>query len=290
MKHIETFGLILLASIAVLILGCSSENVTRISSPSGDEYVVRGRELARGLAACGFCHGETKDPAAVLSGGLALIDKYGQVLAPNLTSGRGGISDWDGSDIVRAVRAGLNRDRELLSQEAHEGFGWMSDRDVLSIAAYLKSLPAIDNEVPRRAVSFVERNTLGFLDRAHEVAGFVPHVPTRHTLEYGQYLTDHVARCATCHSSAEGVFSSGEYLVGGNYIRSGHGEKVAPGITADSTYGIGAWSEDDIVKYLQSGITPSGDTTDPDFCPTRFFRNAQATDLAAIAKYLKSIE
>lgn len=281
-----------LTALAVISLfGCSSDASAPllISHPS-QETVEHGKQLVKGLAACGACHGETASPQAILAGGRHITDQYGPVQVPNITPARTGIGDWQDKDIVRAIRASVSPSEQWLSAEAHRGYEWMADEDVLSIVAYLRSLPPIEKQVERRALSFVDRNTKGFFDSRNNVAGFIPSIDPKATQEYGQYLTDHVARCGGCHNSPASFLRDEEYLVGGKTIRIDQGEKVAPAITSSKVFGLGDWKEEAIVRYLKTGETPDGNVVDSAFCPVGFFRNAPESDLVAIARYLRTVQ
>jgi len=273
----------------MLLAGCSSPPPELRTRPTSGRYLERGRSLVNGLAACGFCHGETAAPYAVLRGGRSQYDKYGEVYAANITPSRYGIGDWTTQEIFQVFRSGVNREGERLSPEVHRGFEWLADEDLLAVVAYLKDLPADDNKVPRRNISALDRNTTGFFDAEREVRGYVPAVSPRYQNEYGRYLLQHVARCQSCHDGPPSILSAGAYLVGGRTIRSTKGEKVAPAITNSEVYGIGAWSVSSIVEYLMTGRTPDKRFVDPEFCPVGFYRMADESDLIALARYLKTV-
>ena len=281
--------LILTCIVLFFCAGCSAPEMELHSLPKDPKARERGGELVRGLAACGFCHGERPTAESVLSGGRPQYDKYGEVLAPGITFSNGHLGDWSVSEIVRAIRASRGRDEQYLSPEVHRGYEWMSDDDAFAIVAYLGSLAPAAGEVERRDLSFIDRSTTGFFDAWREVRGYVPGISPRYTIAYGEYLTNHVARCQMCHSSPSTVLSAEEYLGGGRVIRTGNGEKTAPAISGSLTEGIGSWSEKDIIHYLTSGKTPEARAVDPDFCPVGFYRDASQQDLAAIAKYLKTV-
>lgn len=80
-----------------------------------------------------------------------------------------------------------------------------------------------------------------------------------------------------------------KYLEGGRTISSDLGEKVAPAINGSRVYGLGEWTEAQIVAYLKTGIGPDGSVSDSKFCPTGFYRNASDEDLTAIARYLRTV-
>lgn len=279
-----------LVLMVVLISGCSRPKTPELGEPIDSAYRERGRYLVVGLAACGFCHGATNSSGAALSGGMVFHDKFGNVQAGNLTSSSFGLGDWSPNQIVKAVRSSIGKDGEVLSKDFHRGYEWMSDRDLVSIVAYLRSLPPVDGNGPKRSIGFLDRNTVGFFDSWSEIKGYVPDIGKSAPLEYGKYLVDHVARCGSCHNTESGWFSGGTYLGGGAMIRTSSGERYAPSIGPSVVDGLGDWSESEIVKYLKSGVTPSGEVVDSDFCPVTFYANAEATDLGFIAKYLKSLE
>ena len=275
--------------IAIFFLtACSSEPPTPVSEPPAVHYIEQGRNLAKGLAACGFCHGSTSSTSALLSGGQKLYDLYGEVTAPNITPAGSGLKDWTTADIMSLFRTGERPDGRRISGELHSGFEWMSDADLLAIISYLKNIPAIENNVQRRSLSRFSRSTTGFFQSEKEVTGHVPEIEKIYLLEFGQYLTDHVARCASCHNTPSTLFSEEKYLAGGKMIRNSNGEKVAPNITQAEISGIGSWSEEEIHDFLLSGETPDGRSVDAQFCPVEYFAQALPEDLVALARYLKS--
>ncbi|MEZ4753247.1 MAG: hypothetical protein R3A13_02930 [Bdellovibrionota bacterium] len=245
--------------------------------------------MVKSLAACAYCHGQYPGPDSALQGGRIQKDIYGAVAAANITPSKSGIGDWSTQDIVRAIRSSIDKDEEIISDEVHDGYEWMSDQDVLSITAYLRTLTPIKNEVERRSVGFISRNTTGLMEGHEEVSGYVPSIQPKFTLEHGRYLVEHVARCTRCHNSEGGMLSEEKYLFGGKVIAGENGEKIAPNISSSTLYGIGGWTEEQIVAYLRSGETPEARIIDIDYCPIRFYSRANTEDLYAIAVYLRSV-
>jgi mono/diheme cytochrome c family protein len=280
----------LIVAAILTLLGCSAEQPEQITFMVDPTRIERGAVVARGLAACGVCHGDKPTPDAPLSGGRAYTDRYGPVAASNITPAESGIAGWRAGEIVRVLRGGPRRDDQQLSSEVHRGYEWMSDSDALAVVSYLLTVPPVERTVPRRDISFMDRNTRGFFDVQREVKGYVPDIDPRFTVQYGRYLTDHVARCGFCHNKPIGLVGGGEeYLAGGKTITLGDTEAIAPDITNSPDFGIGGWTENDLVKYLQSGVTPGDEGRTVKLCPTDFYRNAPVADLKSIALYLKSI-
>ncbi|MCB9029692.1 MAG: hypothetical protein H6619_01460 [Deltaproteobacteria bacterium] len=279
---------ILLLLLSFGIIGCSDGPEPLQLDVIDTSYQQRGEYLVKSVAACGFCHGQAARPDSPLVGGRTQTDFYGQAVAPNLTSAKTGLAEWDMREVVRAVRGSHRKDEEF-SVWFHRGFEWMSDIDVLSVAAYIKSLPAQENQVERRSIGFIEKNTTGlFRESARDVPGYVPPVE-KDGVQYGKYLVDHVARCVRCHNSEGGLMTTEKYLGGGQELKFNGKVKVAPEITNSPSYGIGSWSERDVAYYLRTGITPDKREVDSSFCPIAFYQLATDEDLNAIASYLKSL-
>jgi len=267
--------------LALLISSCSSHEPEVVEYGHNPQFVKRGEHLANGMALCAFCHGSTGEPFSELSGGKTVYDRFGAVQASNITPSDTGIDGWSETDIVRSIRAGRGADDRQLSMDVHSGYEWMSDTDAFSIAAYVSSVPPVPNEVPRRSISLLGRYTRGLFDKQREVTGHIPAIPKRFKVEYGKYLVDHVARCTYCHNSPGGIFSAGDYLRGGAWIRSGELERRAPGIAS-----LQDWSEEALVHYLKTSELPDESVSDPEFCPTSFYANAGDEALNAVAAYL----
>lgn len=293
---------------------CSSPDPLIPFSPALDltSATKRGAELVNGLAACGFCHASldsansqvappsdytAPESTAPLSGGRKIGTIYGEISASNITqsleTGIGALSNYD----LRAIlRSAARPDGSELNSSVHKGFEWLSDTDIFAITSYLRSLPAIENTVERYSPSIISRNTTGIFDTRIEVKGYVPAILTQFKQEYGGYLVDHVARCASCHNSPAGIFSGERYLAGGKEISLDGESRIAPAL-------LGAANDtpedeeqpaklilgsDGIRGYLKSGATPDGRRANTRFCPTTFYSKASELEIDAIVSYLSS--
>src|SRR5262245_13450748 len=109
---------------------------------SDSSSIARGAHLAQ-IRACVACHGQGFVGHVEMDNLL-----LGRLAGPNLTKGGRGAELTD-ADWERAVRHGVRRDgRALLIMPAHEHTG-MSDEDLASIVAYVRSLPASPNKPPK---------------------------------------------------------------------------------------------------------------------------------------------
>src|SRR5690606_29903099 len=101
---------------------------------------------------CTDCHGPD------LSGGVMVDEPPFRVVASNLTSGRGGIgTSYSEIDLDRVIRHGVRPDGGPVLVMPSSGYNRLSDDDAARIIAYLRSLPPVDNELPRTQVRFLGR-------------------------------------------------------------------------------------------------------------------------------------
>lgn len=157
-------GLLVLASAAAA--GVVLYGVWRMDAPrdrpvadlkvaGAPEQVERGRILAD---ACIACH--SSDGSPILNGGMvnliAPLGPYGQLYAPNLTPG-GEIRNWRDGEIVRAIREGVDDQGVPLMLHPASDYYWMSDADAEALVAYLRSLPALRHDQPRRNLNLLAK-------------------------------------------------------------------------------------------------------------------------------------
>ncbi len=131
---------------------------------SDDAVVQQGRYLVN-LLGCASCHTDgaligRPNPQLTLAGssiGIAYTNPManefpGAVYPSNLTPDNDtGIGEWSISEIVALVRKGLNKHgRQTMTIMPWTSYGLLSDADAEAIARYLKSLPPVRHEVPRR--------------------------------------------------------------------------------------------------------------------------------------------
>jgi mono/diheme cytochrome c family protein len=119
-----------------------------------EAQVARGRYLVT-IAGCSDCH----TPGALI--GAADMKRYlggsdigfsipglGVFVGQNLTPDKDtGIGSWTGEQIVAAIRTGKKPDGGQLSGVMpYPAFSRLSDEDAQAIAAFLKSIPAVDHK------------------------------------------------------------------------------------------------------------------------------------------------
>lgn len=112
-------------------------------------------------------------------------------------------------------------------------------------------------------------------------------------LARGQYLVEGVAACFHCHSEHD--FTDPAYPIVQSKKGAGWqmpipelGLLVASNITPDPETGIGTWTDDEIARAIQEGVSKDGTALFP-VMPYLNFRNWTDEDLASVVVYLRTI-
>jgi mono/diheme cytochrome c family protein len=105
----------------------------------------------------------------------------------------------------------------------------------------------------------------------------------------GKYLVDTVMTCHNCHTprGPNGLMMD-KALSGGLRFNEPPFDVTASNVTSDRETGIGAWSIDDIKKFMITGVRPNGVPV-ANVMPTGFYRILTGDDLDAIAAYLHTV-
>jgi mono/diheme cytochrome c family protein len=250
-------------------------NTPPLEIPADSGSIERGRHLAIAVNQCVNCHGDNL-------AGKVFVDNavMGRIYSANLTRGKGGIgSTYLDTDYVRAIRHGVGRDgRPLLAMPA-DAFFHMSDADLASVIAYLKTIPAVDAVVPAKRVGPLARALYVGTDFPLIPSEGVPHDAPRPTAvaqgvtrEYGSYLAT-IGGCKSCHLPD----LNGGVPVEGNVV------------TANLTpTGLGKWTQADFVKAMRQGTRPDGRVLSAAM-PWPYMRHMTDDELAALWVYLRSL-
>jgi cytochrome c553 len=249
-----------------------------ITIPTDIPSIQRGQHLASAVALCNQCHGSTL-------GGRVLMDdsSIGRIVASNLTRGRGGVGTLlSDADILRAVRDGVDPSGRLLLLMPSDNYNHFSDADLADIVAYVRSVAAVDSNLPSSDIRPVGRLLFAAgqlpLIPAESIDRGMPRLPTPApsvSPEYGAYLVQ-AAGCATCH---------GPGLSGGRVPQGARGSPPAANLTPS---GLGQWSEADFLRAMRTGVRPDGRTLDT-LMPWPYFAQMSDDELRAIWRFLEGV-
>lgn len=194
----------------------------------------RGKYLANALEHCGTCHtprnfmlGEKTD--RYLGGG-QLAGWY----APNITSSEtGGIGDWSEDDLVAYLKTGRVHGRAQAAGSMGEVVSFstskLSDTDLHALAAYIKQVPALDDEVDHKA-----RDSFGQPMNDPDIRTAVPkRIDNLDQMSALQIFDDN---CAACHG------------------RNGAGttDRAVPSLFSNSV--VGSARPDNLIMVILNGV------------------------------------
>ncbi len=278
-------------------------SVPQVTAPTTAEAVARGEYIFKYTAICWMCHGSGEDINAAPAGGFEFDLRkvgppggFGVFYASNLTpDSETGLGAWSDGEIFRALREGLSRDGRVLQLMPFEWYTGMSDEDLLSIVAYLKSLPPVHNPVPTNRLNFVPKALLAFKVIKPQTPVTEPIIAPAEgpTVEYGQYLSSHLSSCAECHTPRNlqtGQFYMDRPFTGQSIRFEEEGVAVTPpNLTPDRETGIGTWSEEQFLTAIRTGVRPNGTVIMPMIMPWLIYKDLSDDDLRAIYRYLRSL-
>ena len=204
-----------------------------------------------------------------------------------------GIGNWTDGEKIRAIREGISRDGTALFQMmGYERFRHMSDEDVYSLVAYLNTLDAVKNPVPRSQIAFPVSL---LMKSVPQPAGHVAAPDRTNKVKYGEYLVT-LAGCMECHTPAKkGKPLPGLTLAGGEkFAFPGGMTVVSANITPDLQTGIGRWSEQNFLdrfyqykEYVEKGSPVVGPESFT-LMPWLNFAQLEPEDLKAIYAFLRT--
>lgn len=266
-------------AICVALVGFYKLNFPRRPPVANVKVTGTPAQLARGAkfaAICAGCHSLDGKPPLVgrnfFEGG---GPPAGTMYAPNLTPASE-IKDWSDGEVIRAIREGVHKNGRALIIMPSEVFRNLSDVDVQSIVAYLRSQPAAGPNTPPAKLNVLGAFLIGaVLPTAVQPAIIQPVVmPAEGTSpEYGKYLVS-VLACQVCH---------GENLAGRK--PGGLGPPAGPNLTAI----VPNWTAETFVHVLRTGLDPSGRKLLPEMPWKAVSAFASDDDLNAMYAYLHSL-
>ncbi len=247
-----TAGLIIAAVVLVWLFAVPQ--APDLAIPDSADSVERGRYLVD-AGGCVSCHEGTEDPQS-LSGGLALESDFGTFYVPNITPDSAtGIGTWSGRDFLLAIKHGRGpRGSFYFPAFPYLSYAGMTDEDVLDVAAYLMTLPAVEFTAPAHEVPvWLWRWTLAGWNK---LAGWLQPKLAQETdpvVARGAYLARHLGHCGECHTPRNSLGIP-------DFNREFTGAPLGDGeVEAIDAEGLADWTEGDFVFFLFLGVKPDGE-------------------------------
>ena len=276
---------------AALVLAVGT--LPALAQPAGEALLARGRYLGEVVAVCGACH-NTFDasmrptPGMALAGGRVFQERGFRAVAPNITQDREtGIGGWTDAQIAAAIREGHRPDGSLIGPpmpvEAYRG---ISDFDLAALVAWLRAVPSV-----RHAVT--ERSRYPFALTPHgSPVSTVPDPPADDAVARGRYIAVTLAHCMDCHSAqfSEGRADPNRRGALGLVFEGPWGTVQARNISSHPEYGIGRWTDEQILSAVTRGVSADGRRLAPPMSARApIWGRMEPQDLKALVAYLRSL-
>ena len=279
MKWIKRVCLVL----AVLVLGVfglvfGKRVSAKVATPdlkveSNPTRLARGLYLFQSVATCGFCHttgSVTKgQPSTTMFLGGDAFDHpiLGRFLAPNITPDKEtGIGNWTDGEIYKALKYGQRPNGDMLFPAMpYAQYRQMSDEDLYSIIAYIKTVPPVKHAVPERMFKMPFSALLwGYIMYPKAMKEPVAAINASDPVSRGRYIAM-AGHCRNCHMAEAGPDRPDEDRpwVGGFSFIGPWGKGVSANLTSCKETGLGRYSDDDLKKILTSGVRPDGTALSP---------------------------
>lgn len=279
------------------IIGVAGLFVTKPATVSEASLAGIEPDLALGaqvfqVAGCGSCHagkGAEGDERLVLKGGYRLETPVGVFVAPNISQDpEHGIGAWSRTEVVTAIMKGTSPDgRHYFPAFPYAAYGKADLKDIVSLAAYLETLPAdpTPSEPHEIGFPFSIRAGVGAWKLLNVSEGFAMDVPDDPQLLRGRYLSEALAHCGECHTPrtlAQGLDTSRWFAGAPNPSGKGRIPNINPAKLD--------WSQSDVASYLKTGFRPDFDVVGGSMVDVvEGIKTLPDADIDAIAAYVKAV-
>lgn len=266
------------------------------------EKIARGKYLANHVSVCIDCH-STRDfnyysgpimPGTEGKGGAEFAEAAGTFYPRNITPAA--LGNWTDGEIVRAIVSGIDKDgKALFPMMPYPIYNQLAQEDAEAIVAYLRTLPAIQNEVPKSKINFPLNLIMRTIPQPYKPR---PASSPADTIAYGKYLST-VAGCQFCHTPDDGKgqpLPGMEFAGGMEFKDPLLGTMRSANITPEENTGIGAWDQ----AYFVGRFKEYADSTQSHIpvakgeantiMPWTMYAGMTEADLTSIYRYLRTVK
>lgn len=277
-----------------------AEDITIEATP---ERLARGEYLAKHVTMCFDCHSTRNHDyfsAPIVAGtegkgGDLFPGVPGTLYTTNITPA--GLKDWTDGEIARAITSGVDKDdNPLAPMMPFTEYSHLTEEDIHAIVAYLRTIPAIENEnpIPEPSMNF----PVNLIFRTVPADAKPQPLPEpSDSLAMGKYLLK-IGGCMFCHTPVQqGTPIPGKEFSGGHEFADPKlGTLRSSNITPDMETGIGSWSKDAFIGRFKAYADSSGSHMPiatmgfQTVMPWTLQAGMTEEDLSAIYAYLQSID
>jgi mono/diheme cytochrome c family protein len=300
-------GLILLAIIVLIglgitfaigwrpIIGAKTRALTDRKFEATPQRLMRGKYLVEGVAGCFGCHTDadwSKPGAPPVagregSGHIWSDQNLPWLVAANITPDKEtGVGNWSDDTLARAIREGIGHDgRALFPSMPYPSYREMSDEDLASVIVYLRTVPAVHNQLPTTKMPFPQNFLIQNVPEP--VTTEVPAPDQSTEAKRGAYLVK-MAACADCHTPQEkGQPLPGMAFAGGFILYEPKGPVASANITPAAS-GLGYYNEATFIRALREGKV--GARPLHASMPWYYYTRMSDEDLGSIFAFLQTLK
>ena len=206
-----------------------------------------------------------------------------------------GIGTWTDGEVVRLITTGVTKDgKAIFPLMPYPSYGQMSQEDVYSIVAYLRTLAPVEHTPQKSSLNFPMNLIVRTIPQP-----YTPQVRQEpaDTLAYGAYMTT-ISGCSECHTqNVKGEPVPGMAFAGGFVFPMPQNRTVvSANITPDVETGIGTWTKAQFVERFKRfaavemqtmAVDRGGENT---IMPWTMYAGMTEEDLGAIYTYLRTVD
>lgn len=298
-RYLRVFGTVLLPVGALVVLFLTRDDTAALPAELStlNASVDEGRYLAA-AGNCLSCHTtEGGDPYA---GGVPFHTPFGVLYSTNITSDNStGIGAWSFPQFHASMKHGVRPDgSHLYPAFPYTDFAHLTDTDIASLYLFFQTVAPSNAAIPENALNFPfnQRSLMAPWKWLFHDANTWQEDSSKSPLwNRGAYLVEGLGHCGACHTPRNGLgaeqedfaFTGASYqdkVLFGNY-------RTWSGVNLTShEAGLAAWSEQDIVDYLKTGISAKAVVHGPMVeVITNSTSQLSSSDVRAMAVYLKSL-
>jgi len=167
-----------------------------------------------------------------------------------------------------------------------ESYRGISDRDLAALVAWLRTVPPV-----RHAIAERSRYPFTLVPAGPPVAT-VPEPPDEDPVARGRYIAVNLAHCMDCHSGqiAEGRANPQRRGAPGLMLEGPWGAVQARNISSHPEYGIGRWTDEQILDAITRGVSADGRRLAPPMAGRApVWARMTPEDQRALVAYLRSL-
>ncbi|MCB9356749.1 MAG: c-type cytochrome [Lewinellaceae bacterium] len=275
-----------------------TEQIKNLKVTVDSAHVAEGKRISSML--CRECHYSPETKKLTGSPRTDIPKEFGAINSLNITQDKThGVGNWTDGELYYFLRTGIRPQTGEYVPPYMPKFPHVSDDDVHSIIAWLRSddpeLAADPHEYPPNQANFLVKLLCNIAFKPLPLpTGPITEPDTTDLVALGKYVADGVIGCYACHSADLKTLNDQDppktpgFYGGGTKMLDLDGvtEVATANITMDEETGIGKWTEQQFLEAVKYCKKPDGGLLHYPMAPHAALTD---TEVKAIYAYLKTV-